>query len=74
MVNDNFFNSLNNRKSLHFAHKNIEIDDITIKHVPVVENDSKLDDIVTIQTLMNIYKLIEHSNGEKILNYKDIKS
>jgi hypothetical protein len=38
------------------------------------DNDSKTDDVVTVQTLINIYKLIEDGNGRKVLSYRDIKS
>lgn len=60
---------MSNRK-LEYVNKTIQVSDITIKNVPVLKYDRDFEDTIPIDTLIEIYRMIDENSNQKVLDYK----
>lgn len=60
---------MSNRK-LEYVNKTIQVSDITIKNVPVLKDDRDFEDTIPIDTLIEIYRMIDENSNQKVLDYK----
>lgn len=67
---ENFLKSLDCRQRPEFVRKDIMVEGVLIKNVPVVKNNNSLDDLVSVETLSTIYGLIEIYPREKEINFE----
>lgn len=68
---ENFLNSLNQRQHPEFIRKDVTVEGVLIKNVPVVKNNNSLDDLVSVEILSKIYSLIELYPQEKEIEYNE---
>lgn len=68
---ENFLKSLNQRQYPEFIRKDVMVEDVLIKNVPVVKNNNSLDDLVSVEILSKIYSLIELYPQEKEIEYNE---
>lgn len=64
---------MSNRK-LEYVNKTIQVSDITIKNVPVLKDDRDFEDTIPIDTLIEIYRMIDENSNQKVLDYKGSNS
>lgn len=60
---------MSNRK-LEYVNKTIQVSDITIKNVPVLKDNRDFEDTIPIDTLIEIYRMIDENSNQKVLDYK----
>ena len=60
---------MSNRK-LEYVNKTIQVSDITIKNVPVIKDNRDFEDTAPVNTLIEIYKMIDENPNQKVLDYK----
>lgn len=68
---ENFLKSLNQRQHPEFIRKDVTVEGVLIKNVPVVKNNNSLDDLVSVEILSKIYSLIELYPQEKEIEYNE---
>ncbi|MCE5034970.1 MAG: hypothetical protein L0L60_08085 [Tetragenococcus halophilus] len=67
---ENFFASLTKRHKPQKETKVLTVEDRIIKNVPVLKDNRDFEDSVSVDTLTEIYKLIDSNPHKKIIYFK----